>query len=154
MSELKREAFNAFRGILEGEIEDLERHRSGSQKDASHAMESRYDTFREDAQALGAGFQIKLEQKRGELALIKSIRDQCIRVTKSISAGALVALVNGDGNEVNYYVIPGGEGKELTIGGKKYKCISPTAPIGKNMLGKKEGDEVKSKKPFEVVSVE
>lgn len=140
----KREAaFDTFRKLFAADIEDNERHRATAQFDANEAegrMISRYDTFKEEAQFLAVGHEMRLIEREGTLALIDAIRKDCLVATDRVLAGALVTTEDGDGIEALYYLIPGGSGKKIIIDGKEYTCVAPNTPMGKSLIGKKVDD--------------
>ncbi|PTT77289.1 transcription elongation factor GreAB, partial [Pelomonas sp. HMWF004] len=72
--------------------------------------------------------------------------------------GALVCLVDADDREQQLFVGPAGGSMKLVSGGPPVQVISSEAPLGKAMLGKREGDEVtlqigRTRQQFEVLWV-
>jgi transcription elongation factor GreB len=59
--------------------------------------------------------------------------------TDQVYFGATVTLEDGDGAQVTYQIVGG---DELGPG-----CISYEAPLGRALLGKREGDEVRVRRP-------
>ncbi len=57
----------------------------------------------------------------------------------SVRTGALVTTEDDDGHAARYWVCPAGGGLELA---GAIKVITPSAPLGRALLGHKAGDEL------------
>jgi transcription elongation GreA/GreB family factor len=58
--------------------------------------------------------------------------------------GALVELSDQSGVIQHRFLIgPGGAGMSVSDAGKTYKVITPSSPLGQQLIGKEEGDEIK-----------
>lgn len=96
-------------------------------------MESRYDTFKEEAQAERDNFKKQRFNVQNSLLIINEIPVEIIDVIK------LGAIIETDKN--NYFVSVGIL-DAIEIDNKKYLLISLGSPIGQALLNKKSGDEV------------
>ncbi|MBU1151961.1 GreA/GreB family elongation factor [Patescibacteria group bacterium] len=146
MEELKTRAFTAFLDLVNKDLQTAKKGKKSSEEDAknaSHAMESRYDSFREEAEALAGGHEKIEAELEDALSLLSKIKSECIQVRSKIAAGALITLEDIEtGEESNYYVIPNGSGRKLNIEDTEFTCISPQTPLGQKLIQKEEGDEV------------
>ena len=109
------------------------------------AMQSRYDTFKEEAQYLVAGQKIriiKIENKIYQCDLIiKKLSRTDFKFT-SIESGAFFGVKNYKTQETKYFLItPEGNGEFEIINNKSTLCVSLEAPIIKEYIGLSEGDE-------------
>lgn len=159
----KKEAvFNAFRELLAQDVANTDKFRAVAQFDANEAegrMISRYDTFKEEAQFLAVGQEIRKLERESTLAMLDKIQADCVRACSKVFSGAMIEVEDDDGNVVRYYMIPGGSGKVITIEGASYICISPESPLGRALIGKTIGDEAimsidKTRKSVTIVGLE
>lgn len=145
ISEKRKLAFEAFQAEVEKDMENAKRYKARSDddaKNASHAMESRYDTFREEAEALAGGHEKQMADLIDTRRMLQRIKSDCLIVREKIFAGALVTLSGDQKNLNRYFLIPGGGGKQITVAGIEYTCVSPQTLIGKELSGKEIGDEI------------
>mgnify|MGYP000914622997 FL=1 len=59
-----------------------------------------------------------------------------------IALTALVGVEDEDGAEASYFGAPAGGGTRLMVGKKGVTVVTPKAPLGAALLGKRVGDEV------------
>ena len=88
----------------------------------------------------------------------RHFRPQPCDASKGIQLGALVCLVDADGQQQQLFLGPDGGSMKLVSGAQRVQVISSEAPLGRAMLGKCEGDEVSiqiasSRQQFEVLRV-
>ena len=108
------------------------------------AMQSRYDTFKEEAQYLVAAQQIRvidLEQKISQCDnLIIKLNSPNFKFN-TIEMGAMFSVIDFDGNKRRYFFItPGGNGIVENINNKPILCVSIDAPVIKAYVGLSEND--------------
>jgi len=85
------------------------------------AMASRYDTFKEEAQALRDGHAKQCQELAEVLARIQQLQPSgCTR----IGLGAVLITSGG-----NYFVSSGLVDGPLVVDGVEYECINPHAPL-------------------------
>lgn len=93
------------------------------------AMESRYDTFKEEAQYLANAQEGILAELTGAAVLLKSLRDNPPR---GITQGCLYAIVEAedleDGSTAKYFLLPAGGGNTYEIDGEKITALNVMAP--------------------------
>ena len=107
-------------------------------------MQSRYDTFKEEAQYLVAAQQIRvidLEQKISQCDnLIIKLNSPNFKFN-TIEIGAMFSVIDFDGNKRRYFFItPGGNGIVENINNKPILCVSIDAPVIKAYVGLSEND--------------
>lgn len=144
----KKALFVSFGECLQSMIDGARYARKVSEAESrSHkgAASSRYDTFKEEAQAL-AGAQGKREVDMGtQLAMIKSlIQDgRVLAPTEVIRAGAIVRVTELDSKkEFHYLIVPAGGGFEFQFGDTLFTTLNFSAPLCRTLIHKKEGDTV------------
>lgn len=135
LREMKRQA--------ERGIEDAQREAN------SHvgAMQSRYDTFKEEAQSLAAGHRIRLIGLQDDLAvcdaLIQKLSDEDARFDV-VEMGAWFMMeveVEGMKQIQSYFLVPDGAGMTACLDGVNVMCVTPQAPVVKPFLGLCVDDE-------------
>ncbi len=146
---------------IETQIENTESGRMFAiEESKAHkgAMESRYDTFKEEAQYLAGGFNAQRLELSKILSVLKSIRNCPPNITKG-SGYAIVEVENlDDGSRTKYFLLPIGGGDTYEVDGEKITILSLGAPMARAFIGAVAGDEVEVKiqettKRFVVVSV-
>ena len=104
--------------------------------------ENKYDTLGLEAAYLATGQARRAEAIRQALANWRRFRPSSYDATKGIQLGALVCLVDSDDKQQLLFLGPDGGSMKLVSGGQFVQVISCEAPLGRAMLGKREGDEV------------
>ena len=149
IEEVKSQIQNAERARLDAIIES---------KAHKGAMESRYDTFKEEAQYLAGGHNAQQIKLTKILDMLMSIRNNPLTITK----GSVYAIVEvsdlEDGSTSKYFILPGGGGNTYDVDGKEITAINVSAPMARMFIGAVAGDKVEIKiqgttKQFRVVSV-
>lgn len=120
--------------------------RSDAQERANeHAgkIESRFDTFREEAQYLAYGQGLRREELLTALGhcrrLLDAMHEYC-RFEPQVRQGLVVRL-SSEFDEVRFYLLaPAGAGLRLQIAGLEILVVSASAPVGKALLGREVGD--------------
>jgi len=149
IEEVETQIKNAERGRLNA-LEDSKAHKG--------AMESRYDTFKEEAQYLAGGYAARLVELGKTLDTLKSIRDYPPIVTEG-SGYAIIEVENlNDGSRVKYFLLPAGGGNTYEVEGEEITVLNIGAPLARAFIGSIAGDEVEIKihgttRRFSVVSI-
>jgi len=134
--EIKKKLVEIIKSELEKKMDFLNKAIDEAQKEsASHIgkMESRYDTFKEEAQAAVASYEKQLFNIKASLFLINEIP---LEIFNKIKLGSVVET-----NENNYFISMGIL-NEVDIDGIKYKLTSLDSPIGQIFADKKASDEI------------
>ena len=104
--------------------------------------ENKYDTLGLEAAYLATGQARRVEAIRQAMASWRRFRPSPYDDSKGIQLGALVCLVDADDNQQQLFLGPDGGSMKLVSGAQLVQVISCEAPLGRAVLGKREGDEV------------
>ena len=140
--------------ILEVIIADykdkLERYKKSmedAQKEANYhkgAMESRYDTFKEEAQMLKEGFAKQFNETNEILKILQSYKMNIIdKKFNKVLPGAIVKCTINNKDEKNFFIIKGIHFNEYNINDIYIITLNSDAPLAKKLLNLEEGDEIK-----------
>jgi transcription elongation GreA/GreB family factor len=109
-------------------------------------IESRFDTFREEAQYLAYGQACRrerllryLEACRRMLAAVEEERDH---PAGRVRPGVIVELASEFGETRHYLIAPGGLGVRVMVDSMEIMVVSVEAPLARALLGLEEGDPV------------
>ena len=137
----------AVQTALEERLAAAVRYREDAQSEAnSHvgAMESRYDTFKEDAQYLAAGHERAIARLREQLGELRAIQQS--KAPQWPKAGALVALRDVNGTEVGWAVLAADVDPRFAFedrDGRQWRVMHPDSKPGAALLA-----------PFESAAIE
>ena len=145
--EFKRELADLAIAALETERDGaLQGEKYSKEEAASHvgAMESRYDTFKEEAQYLAAGHlrrRVEIEQWLHELRRFKDDA-RCVSPTNKVRLGALVKIQDYATNECRiYFLVPAGGGNAFQVDDESVTTLNVASPLAQSMILKDAGDE-------------
>jgi transcription elongation GreA/GreB family factor len=103
--------------------------------------ENKWDTHSQEAAYLAEG-QARLVIEIGEsIALYETLVLPSFAKGSSIAVGAIVG-VDGSGSVSWYFIGPRAGGLELEVEGRKVLVITPQSPFGRQLVGKRVGDQV------------
>jgi hypothetical protein len=137
----KRELLAQIVTQLQSELELLTsaaRATHAEATDEENKAEDKYDTRGLEASYLAHGQSKAAEEAALAVAQFQAINLRDFSPTEPISLGALVALEAG----ASYFVGPRAGGTEVRVGGKTVMVITPQSPLGRQLLGRKQGDTV------------
>jgi transcription elongation GreA/GreB family factor len=120
--------------------------------------ENKYDTLGLEASYLAAGQARRVEEIRQSLTLYKTLVLKPFDEARGIQPGDLIVLESVSGVEQHLFLGPDAAGLKITVDETLITVITAKAPLGQNLLGKFEGDEVEisvngSRQSFEVMRV-
>lgn len=158
----KLKIMDAIVNDLEQRLERAEQARRDAQNDANAHLgrqQSRYDTFKEEAQYLAAAHEKRIAELSQSLAACRQLRAQLLHSRKAskttdslrmpIQAGSLVTLClqTTDGawsDPFQLFLAPAGAGEEVKedAAGSMVRIVACDAPFGRVLLGRAQGDEV------------
>ena len=107
-----------------------------------NVAENKYDTLGLEAAYLATGQARRAEAIRQAIAHWRQFRPRPYDASRGIQLGALVCLVDSDGQQQQLFLGPEGGSMQLVCDAQVVQVISGEAPLGRAMLGKCEGDEV------------
>lgn len=129
--------------------EKLERYKKSmenAQKEANHhkgAMESRYDTFKEEAQILKEGFAKQYNKTNEILKILQSYKMNIIdKNFHKVLPGSIVKCIVNNKDEKNFFIIKGVNFNEYNINDICITTLNSDAPLAKKLLNLEEGDEI------------
>lgn len=120
--------------------------------------ENKYDTLGLEAAYLATGQARRAEAIRQAMVKWRHFHPSPYDASKGIQLGALVCLVDSDDKLQQLFLGPDGGSMKLESGTQFVQVISCEAPLGRAVLGKREGDEVSLqvgpiRQQFEVLQV-
>lgn len=137
-TQIKKELINRCRQRLQEEMSLIQKTMDEAQDDANAhkgAMESRYDTFKEEAQAKKDAYSRQVVEVNKLISLLMTIDPS--RGLSQVSVGAIVETEK----EV-FFISANIFNEPIVVGETLYTLISLNSPIGQKMRGKKAGDVI------------
>jgi transcription elongation GreA/GreB family factor len=104
--------------------------------------ENKYDTLGLEAAYLATGQARRAEVIRQAMAHWRQFRPSPYDASKGIQLGALVCLVDAGDQQHRLFLGPDGGSMKLLSGAQLVQVISCSAPLGRAMLGRSEGEDV------------
>jgi len=135
--EIKKALYDFCRNFLEEKMKFHSDMMEEEQKIANMykgAMESRYDTFKEEAQARKDGHAKKVEYFLKLQSDLLSINPNLLN--DDVRPGSVVML----SNVINFYIFAYITEDDVEIDGIEFTPVSLSSPIGSLIAGKKAGD--------------
>lgn len=148
MNNEKLKIIEKVRSRLNDMLSQTKKEINDAQTEANYhigAMQSRYDTFKEEAQYLVAAQQIRLINLETQIIqcdelIIKLSSNNCKFTT--IDNGAFFSIKNYNNGEVkNYLIVPGGNGTNFLLNNYNVLCVSKDAPIINKYIGLSKDEE-------------
>ena len=120
--------------------------------------ENKYDTLGLEASYLAAGQARRVEEIRQSLALYRQLVLKPFDDARGIQSGDLIVLESASGVEQHLFLGPDAAGLKIHVDQTLITVITPRAPLGQNLLGKFDGDELEisvngSRQSFEVTRI-
>lgn len=137
-TDIRKELLNICKKDLQKRMEMHEKAMEEAQSDANAhkgAMESRYDTFKEEAQDRKNAHAKHLDSIMNLYSKLISISDAEFMGKADI--GAIVAF-----EDINYFLFSYIFEDPILIDSKEYVPISLTSPLGNAIRGKSKGEDV------------
>jgi hypothetical protein len=145
----KSELFEQLIARLNHLAERAENGRRDAQDNANeHAgrLESRYDTFKEEAQFLASGQQHRHAAITGWILDIKRLmtfNEEVLEPADVACAGAVVSLAfPGEAMDTRFLLAPAGGGEILESGGEPVEVLNLGTPLGRALIGARAGQSV------------
>jgi transcription elongation GreA/GreB family factor len=147
---IKKELIRLCQEVLERDIKILNEAVDQAQEEANQhkgAMQSRYDTFKEEAQAKKNAYLRQLDEKGKILSIIKNIDAE--KKPDKAELGAIVMTSVG-----NFFLSAYIFDDPVGVLKKKYLPISTASPIGQLLLNKKRGEELAfNNRPLKILDI-
>jgi len=137
----KREAVLILLERATQKKKDIDEAGKGAQEranEAEGAMQSRYDTFKEEGQYLAGGLKlIGMELTDAVVTLKEAVRSNLPENCHKVSLYSFVTVEYQNGSSESYFIAP-------VMGGEKIRenitAIRPVSPLGRVLMGKEEGE--------------
>jgi transcription elongation GreA/GreB family factor len=144
--QLKIDLIGQLLSLLEEEERSAEAFQEVSLEESrAHkgAMESRYDTFKEEAQYLAGGHARRRVELLQDIAALRGNRGNpaVIATADRVRLGALVWLKEEDAEtEATYFLVSGGGGRELSGDDVVCRSLSIHSPLARALMLKRVGE--------------
>ena len=109
--------------------------------DDENKAEDKYDTRGLEASYLAHGQSKAAEEAALALAQFRALAPRDFSAADPIGLGALVVLDN-KGVRSRYFIGPRAGGTEIEVDGKPVMVVTPQSPLGRQLLGRKQGDSL------------
>jgi hypothetical protein len=106
--------------------------------DEENKAEDKYDTRGLEASYLAHGQSKAAEETALAISQFQALTLRDFAANEPISLGALVSLDDGS----RYFVGPRAGGTEIETGGASVLVITPQSPLGHELVGRRQGDQV------------
>jgi transcription elongation GreA/GreB family factor len=139
------------------EMENLSKAARTARADATGAeskAENKYDTRGLEAAYLAEAQAKMAAETKASLSLYKDLEPQAFAKNAAIALTALVELESEDGVGRLYFLGPAAGGVKIEYDSKQILLITPSSPLGGQLMGKRVGDALKiNAKEYEIISV-
>ncbi|MBC7692875.1 MAG: GreA/GreB family elongation factor [Methylotenera sp.] len=127
---------------IEGELQAIIRSATLAHQEATHEeskAEDQYDTRGLEASYLAGAQAQRATELQQLLVTLKYLPLHAFKSADAIAASALVLLETGE-SSLYYWLITGAGGLSVVWEGLKIQMISPSSPMGEELIGRKAGD--------------
>jgi len=120
--------------------------------------ENKYDTLGLEASYLAAGQARRVEEIRLSLAAYRNLLLKPFDDQRGIQPGDLISLESENGVQQTLFLGPDAAGLKVSLDETLVTVITAKAPLGQNLLGKFDGDELEitvngSRQSFEIIQI-
>lgn len=140
----KRKVIDAILAELQRELESLTAAAKAAREAATHEEskpEDQYDTRGLEASYLAGAQAERALQIQKLISQFRLMSPLEAAAGASIGPGMLVEL-ESDGRKSLYFLAPQGGGLSVRIAGRPIQVLTPQAPLGEALLGRRAGDSV------------
>ncbi|WP_416399355.1 transcription elongation factor GreAB [Allohahella sp. A8] len=141
--DLKLLLIDAIISNLKTDLETAVAQALGAHDAATHeesAAENKYDTFGLESGYLASGLSRRVREIEQSLQAYRDMMPRAFNVDDEIRLTALVTLDNDE--SLQYFLGPGAAGLVLSFEDCAVRVITPQAPLGQQLLGKRVGDDI------------
>lgn len=110
--------------------------------DEHNKSENKYDTRGLEASYLARGQARQVAETEQAIAQFMSLTLQALGPADQIALGAYVELERGK-DKTQYFIGPCAGGMEVSHAGRDIVVITPQSPLGRQLIGRREGDLLK-----------
>ncbi|MGV8921292.1 MAG: GreA/GreB family elongation factor [Pseudomonas sp.] len=130
---------------LKVDLDLLQRAAQSAYETATHEeniAENKYDTLGLEASYLATGQARRVEEIRQSLVQFQNLSLKAFDEHRGIQVGDLVTLEAENGSQQQLFLGPDAAGLKIQHDDFLVTVITTRAPLGKNLVGKAEGDEI------------
>lgn len=146
----KARVLDALRARLAENLDELLAAQRTVQHGAVHEenrQEHAKDTRAIEQTYLARGLAERVEDLTDAVRRMAALSIETYGDDDAVGLTALVVLEDEDGDEDVYFVAPFGGGERLDIDGLRVQVLTPQAPLGRAIVGRRTGDEVRLQLP-------
>ncbi len=140
----KRAILDAVLASLEAEVASLLASATATYEGATHEEakpENDKDTRALEASYLARGQAKRVEEMNETITRLRFIELREFGPDDPIGISALVDVEIDGGRVERMFLVPIGGGREVEVGGAKVRVVTSGSPVGRQLLGKYEGDD-------------
>ena len=120
---------------------------------------NRYDTLAVEAAYLAHGQSMRIAELKQSIALYQHFQRPTFNARTTVQLGALICIEDDQGQQRRLMIGPAAGGLIIDSEQGPIQVITPTAPLGQALMGKRVNDEVdwqvnQRKDSFSIVAVE
>ena len=141
----KRTLIKKIIGRLTEELEVYFRAARASRTEATHESskaENKYDTRGLEASYLAHGQSKQAAELQAAIAAFEKLAARAFGDAEPVDVGAFVEL-ELDGEKAAYFIGPRAGGTEVIHDKREVLVITPESPLGKQLMGRKQGEVLK-----------
>ena len=105
------------------------------------------DTRAIESQYLARGLAQRVEELSDTIAKLTALKVRDFGDDDPIALSALVTVEGEDGETTRYLLAPAGGGRKIESGGETVVVVTPSAPVGRALLGKRRADAIAIRTP-------
>jgi transcription elongation GreA/GreB family factor len=146
----KAEIFSKLREQIETNLKEVVQTQKNAQEGATHEenkSEGDKDMRSTEASYLARGLAQRVGTLQDTSALLSTLTLKDFQESDSIASTALVCLIDEDEKESFYFLLPTAGGEKISYRGCTIKTITPTSPLGEELMGRKVGDDFEIELP-------
>ncbi len=110
--------------------------------DKENIPDNQYDTLALEAAYLAHGQSMRIQTLQASLLDYKHAQFPSFDAQSVIGLGALVSLIDDDDATFKYFMGPSSGGLSIQYQDENVRILTPNAPLGKLLIGKRIDDEV------------
>ncbi len=146
----KRAVLVALRERVERDLAALTSSQEATQKGATHEEarpESDKDTRAIEPSYLARGLAKRVGELQSARSLLANLALPAFAPADPIALSALVTTKDEDEKTERFFLAPAGGGLRLGVRGGTVGLVTPEAPLGEALVGKRAGDDVELETP-------
>jgi len=156
----KRNLIELIISELNRELDAVTQSAKAAHEAATHEeskQEDSHDTRGLEASYLAGAQMSRIEALKKTMTALQFMKVPDFHVTDAIDIGALIDLDSG-GKKIHYFLASQGGGISVLFNGMKVQVITPQAPLGEALFGRKVGDVIevegqRTSREFEIIGI-